>query len=334
MIGRNSGGMTPSPATVVGGAGAAGAGGAGADGVGGGGATVVVGAAVGGGMSLDRMSSSRPLLVGGVGGVWARAWGSPLIVRRRTTGTRTASERMRVDATPIHSPPGDRVPARRRNGKAWPAVSGCLRLPLPRPQAGDPLLDGRVGREQVGELHLAAAQGVDDVLRRLRGVDRSSGSPVRLGRAWRAPGPAARRRAMSRAPVRSASNSRLRLSAIWRTAAASGARRTRTSRASGLGLSSSPPPPPNMAPHMAMRATKVMPMATAAATEPMRMSRLPTWLSSWASTPRSSSQSRTLRMPLRDCHRGVLGVAAGGEGVGLEVGRHVERRHRHARLGA
>ncbi len=35
----------------------------------------------------------------------------------------------------------------------------------------------------------------------------------------------------------------------------------------------------------------------AAATEPMRMSRLPTWLISWARTPRSSFQSRMRRMP-------------------------------------
>ena len=33
-------------------------------------------------------------------------------------------------------------------------------------------------------------------------------------------------------------------------------------------------PPPKIAPHIAMRATKVMPSATAAATELMRMSRL------------------------------------------------------------
>ena len=48
---------------------------------------------------------------------------------------------------------------------------------------------------------------------------------------------------------------------------------------------------------MAMRATKVMAMATAAATDPIRMSRLPTWLISWARTPRSSSQERASRMP-------------------------------------
>ena len=102
----------------------------------------------------------------------------------------------------------------------------------------------------------------------------------------------------------------------------------------GLPPSSSSPPPPNMAPHIAMRAMKVMPMATAAATEPMRMSRLPTWLISWARTPRSSSQSRICEDAPGHGHGRVLGVAAGGEGVGLQVGRDVELRHRHARLAA
>ena len=61
------------------------------------------------------------------------------------------------------------------------------------------------------------------------------------------------------------------------------------------------PPPsrssPNIEPQRAMRAMNVMPMAIAAATEPMRMSRFFTWLISWASTPFSSSHVRTLRMP-------------------------------------
>ena len=52
-----------------------------------------------------------------------------------------------------------------------------------------------------------------------------------------------------------------------------------------------------MAPHMAMLATKVMPSATVAATELIRMSRFRTCESSWASTPRSSSSSSTWRMP-------------------------------------
>ncbi len=65
----------------------------------------------------------------------------------------------------------------------------------------------------------------------------------------------------------------------------------------GLPPSSSSRPPPNMAPHMAMLATKEMPVATAAATEPIRMSRLRTWDSSWASTPRISSQVQMARSP-------------------------------------
>jgi len=44
-------------------------------------------------------------------------------------------------------------------------------------------------------------------------------------------------------------------------------------------------------------ASSVMPMATAAATEEMRMSRLRTWLISWARTPCSSSQVRISRIP-------------------------------------
>src|SRR5437870_2425933 len=79
------------------------------------------------------------------------------------------------------------------------------------------------------------------------------------------------------APLRSASNSRERDSAICRSMAATGARRAKAIWPKGLLRRSRPPPPPNMAPHIAMRATNVMAMAMAAATEPMRMSRLPTW---------------------------------------------------------
>ena len=52
-----------------------------------------------------------------------------------------------------------------------------------------------------------------------------------------------------------------------------------------------------MAPHIAMLAMKEMPVATAAATEPMRMSRLRTCMSSWASTPRISSQVQAASRP-------------------------------------
>ena len=56
-------------------------------------------------------------------------------------------------------------------------------------------------------------------------------------------------------------------------------------------------PPPNIAPHIAMRAAKVMPIAMAAATELVRMSRLRTWEISCASTPEISSQVRYCMSP-------------------------------------
>ena len=52
--------------------------------------------------------------------------------------------------------------------------------------------------------------------------------------------------------------------------------------------SSSSRPPPNKAPQRAILASTITAPAKVAATEPMRMSRCWTWLSSWASTPRSS----------------------------------------------
>ena len=99
-----------------------------------------------------------------------------------------------------------------------------------------------------------------------------------------------------RAAEASASYSRLRLIAIWMSAAAMGARITMRIAPNGL-LRSSERPPPKIMANWAMLATNVMPMATAAATDPMRMSRLRTWESSWASTPRISSQSRICSRP-------------------------------------
>ena len=69
-----------------------------------------------------------------------------------------------------------------------------------------------------------------------------------------------------------------------------------------------------------MRATNVMPMATAAATEPMRMSRLPMWLISWASTPRSSSQSQTWRMPWVTATAAWLGLRPVANALGCMSG--------------
>ena len=80
----------------------------------------------------------------------------------------------------------------------------------PAAEAGDAVLDRRVGAEQVAELHLATGQRVDDVRLGLGRVD--------VHRDWLGVRPRASRRArasgspspMSRAPVRSASYSRLR----------------------------------------------------------------------------------------------------------------------------
>ena len=76
-----------------------------------------------------------------------------------------------------------------------------------------------------------------------------------------------------------------------------GARMAMASVPNTLSLRSRPPPP-NIDAHMAIWARNVMPMATEAATELIRMSRLRTWLISWASTPWSSSHVSTSRIPL------------------------------------
>ena len=124
------------------------------------------------------------------------------------------------------------------------------------------------------------------------GVRAADASILARARASGSPSP------MSRAPARSASYSRLRVTAIWMRPAAIGARINETMvPMAPMGLLSRRSPPPNIAPHKKILLRKVIPMAIAAATEPMRMSRLPTWLSSWASTPRNSSHDRTSRIP-------------------------------------
>ena len=75
-------------------------------------------------------------------------------------------------------------------------------------------------------------------------------------------------------------------------------------------------------------------MATAAATEPMRMSRLRTCMSSCASTPRISSHVQAASRPWVTATAAWCGVAAGGEGVGLLLRRDVELGHRHAAFAA
>ena len=74
----------------------------------------------------------------------------------------------------------------------------------------------------------------------------------------------------------------------------------------------------------------VIAIASAAAIEPMRMSRFFTWLISWASTPRISSGSRTCMQALGDAHHGVARVATRRERVGLRRRRQVDARHRLA----
>ena len=79
------------------------------------------------------------------------------------------------------------------------------------------------------------------------------------------------------------------------SAAASGARIQASRKAKGpkapSRLSRLPPK------KKANRARNVIDMATPAAIDPIRMSRLVTWDSSWARTPRSSRSSRIWRMP-------------------------------------
>ena len=142
------------------------------------------------------------------------------------------------------------------------------------PQARDAVRGRRVRTEQVREVRLLPGERIDDVRRRVRGVDvhrdllrvgvdllertRASGSPV----------------PRSSAPLRSASYSRERESDICRSAAAIGAKIiiAIAPRALPLRLRPLPPIPPKIAPHINIRARNVIPSATAAATDPMRMS--------------------------------------------------------------
>ena len=91
--------------------------------------------------------------------------------------------------------------------------------------------------------------------------------------------------ASSSAAPRSASNSRDRLIAIWISEAAIGASSDMSSIAIGFGRSSSSRPPANIEANMAIWAMYEIAVAIAAATDPMRMSRCLTCISSWAITP-------------------------------------------------
>jgi len=113
-----------------------------------------------------------------------------------------------------------------------------------------------------------------------------------LASAWASGSPSP----ISSAPERSAWNSRLRDRASCSRAAASGARISMAS-SSKMFWPWSRPWPNSSPPHAAMRASSVMAMAIVAATDAIRMSRLRTWLISWASTPRSSSHVQICRIP-------------------------------------
>jgi hypothetical protein len=95
------------------------------------------------------------------------------------------------------------------------------------------------------------------------------------------------------APDSSAWYSRDRVTAIWINSAAIGARIQASSITKMF-----PPPSSSLPPKKnANRARNVMLMPIAAATDETRMSRLATWESSWARTPRSSRSSRIWRIP-------------------------------------
>ena len=72
--------------------------------------------------------------------------------------------------------------------------------------------------------------------------------------------------------------------------------------------------------------------ATAAATEPMRMSRLLHVRELVGEHAAELVAVEHLEDARGDRDRGVIRAAPGGEGVGLRSRRHVDRGHRHARL--
>ena len=67
-----------------------------------------------------------------------------------------------------------------------------------------------------------------------------------------------------------------------------------------------------------------------AAMVPMSMSRLVTWLISWARTPRSWRSSMIPRMPVVTATAAWLGLRPGRERVGLGTVDDVQGRHRDA----
>ena len=112
-----------------------------------------------------------------------------------------------------------------------------------------------------------------------------------------------------------------------------GARRPAASRPTGLAPSSSSPPV--IPDHSAMLATNEIAVAMAAATDPMRMSRCRTCISSWAITASISSGGKDASSPL-DAHttacRGPRPVAkALGWGSGQTATAGIGRSARCAR---
>ena len=85
--------------------------------------------------------------------------------------------------------------------------------------------------------------------------------------------------------------------AIWMSDAEMGANIEMSITASGFGRSSSSRPPPNRAAKYAICAMAEIAVAMAAATEPMRMSRLRTCMSSCAITPSISSAGIDFNKP-------------------------------------
>ena len=111
---------------------------------------------------------------------------------------------------------------------------------------------------------------------------------------------------VSSAPDRSAPYSRERDTDSWMMVAAMGARMADSS-SSGAGTPSSSSPP-NIDDQRAMLPRKEMAPPMVAAMVPMSMSRLVTWLISWARTPRSWRSSMMSRMPVVTATAAWLGL--------------------------
>ena len=131
------------------------------------------------------------------------------------------------------------------------------------------------------------------------------------------------------APMRSASNSRLRLIAICTSEAASGARIIAAMATIGLtsGRPFSSRPPPNRPPKLAS-----MPIApdSVAAIVMVSVSRL-LHVAQLMRQHAGDLLAAEMAQQAGGCRdRGVLGVAAGGEGVGLVLVDQVDARHRQA----